>query len=109
MDKERLAVLEAEIDEQLKFIRRLHNEIKEKMSNFKSSPEKIDSMAYKLHNLYCAYEELFEIVANFFENQIERIRYYTNLLRRMKLYIEGIRPNLISEDTYFLIRWIKKI
>ena len=39
----------------------------------------------------------------FFENQIEGIRYHINLLRRMKLYIEGIRPNLLSEDVYLLL------
>ena len=108
MDKERLAILEASIKEQLKLIKKLHEEIKKKIDNFKSSPEAIDSMAYKLHNLYCAYEELFEIVADFFENQIEGIRYHINLLRRMKLYIEGIRPNLISEDVYLLLDELRK-
>ncbi len=108
MDKERLAVLEAGVKEQLNLIKQLHGEIKKKINNFKSSPEAIDSMAYKLHNLYCAYEELFEIVADFFENQIEGIRYHINLLRRMKLYIEGIRPNLLSEDVYLLLDELRK-
>lgn len=65
-------------------------------------------MAYKLHNLYGAYEELFEIIADFFENQIEGTRYHMDLLRRMKLNIEGIRPSLLSQETYLLFDELRR-
>ena len=60
----------------------------------------MDSMAYQLHNLYGAYEQLFEIVAGFFENQIEGARYHIDMLRRMKTEIKGMRPALLSEPAF---------
>lgn len=108
MDRERFSILKAEIEEQLGLIRQIHMRIKEKLATFKNSKDSVDSMAYRLHNLYGAYEELFEIIANFFENQIEGTRYHVDLLRRMKLNIEGIRPSLLSEETYLLFDELRR-
>ncbi|NSW76486.1 MAG: hypothetical protein HPY68_06880, partial [Candidatus Atribacteria bacterium] len=67
-----------------------------------------ESLAYQLHNLYCAYEDLFRIVAGFFENTIDDQRkYHTELLKRMTLFIEGIRPALISEESFKLLNNLK--
>ncbi len=60
-------------------------------------------MAYKIHNLYGACEQLFETVASFFENQIGGSRYHVDLLRRMKTKLKGVRPALISSSTYKLL------
>jgi hypothetical protein len=108
MDKERYALFKAEVEGQLGLVKRLQNGIRDKLDSFDRSEESVDSMAYKLHNLYGAYEQLFEIVADFFENEIEGIRYHAELLRRMKLEIEGIRPSLVSEDTYPLLDELRR-
>lgn len=43
-------------------------------------------------------------MANFFENRIEeRTRYHREILWRMKIPIEGIRPALLSETAYRLL------
>ena len=56
-------------------------------------------MGYQLHNLYGAFEQLFEEVARFFENRVDDTRYHADLIRRMRLHIHGIRPALLSEGT----------
>ncbi len=108
MDKGGLALLRADLSEQWRQVSRLHVRIREKLEDFKESQEGVDSMGYALHNLYCAYEELFEIVAGHFENRIESGRYHANLLKRMKLSIEGVRPALISGETYGLLDELRR-
>ncbi len=62
------------------------------------------SLGYQLHNLYCAFEDLFEVVAGTFENQIgEEGRYHIELLRRLTVAIEGVRPALLSPECYRLL------
>ncbi len=104
----RMTLFRAELSDQWREIGRLHGIVRERLGNFKESQEKVDSMGYKLHNLYCAYEELFEIVAKYFENQVEPERYHADLLRRMKLNIPGVRPALISEGTYALLDELRR-
>ncbi|MEO0123870.1 MAG: hypothetical protein ABIL69_07695 [candidate division WOR-3 bacterium] len=98
MDRGRLATLKAEIDNQMELIEEIYKKIEKRQANFKENDVGIESMAYQLHNLYSAYEELFEIVADYFENEIEGVKYHSDLLHRMKMEIEGIRPPLISKE-----------
>ncbi len=56
-------------------------------------------MGYQLHNLYGAFEQLFEEVARFFESRIEGIQHRAELIRRMQLEIAGIRPALLAAET----------
>ena len=99
MDKEAFAVLEAELRARIRDISRIGSRIGERLGTFAHSAEGVDSMGYQLHNLYGAFEQLFEEVARFFENQIEGIQYHAELIRRMQLEIEGIRPALLSTET----------
>ena len=99
MDKEAFAVLEAELRARVRDIRRIDSRIEKRLGTFVHSAEGVDSMGYQLHNLYGAFEQLFEEVARFFENQIEGIQYHAELIRRMQLEIEGIRPALLSTET----------
>ena len=64
----------------------------------------VESVGYQLHNLYCAFEDLFKIVAKTFENHIEdKSKYHVELLKRMTIRIEKIRPSLLSRETYVLL------
>lgn len=59
------------------------------------------AVAYYLHNLYCAFESMFQRVAEVFENAVaDRTGWHADLLRRMALDIEGVRPHLISAGTW---------
>ena len=58
-------------------------------------------VAYHLHNLYCAFESIFQRVAEVFGNQVsDQAGWHADLLRRMTLDIEGLRPRLLSEQAY---------
>ena len=61
-------------------------------------------MGYQLHNLYCAFEDLFKIIAETFENNIQdKSRYHLELLRRMSISIEGVRPRFLSQESFLLL------
>ena len=90
MDRREIAVLEAELLESYGLIEQVYENILKRRATFRDSEEGVDSIAYRLHNLYGAYERLFEIVVGFFENQIEGTRYHADMLRRMKMKINGI-------------------
>ncbi len=56
---------------------------------------------YLLHNFYTGFEDLMEEVAKTFENAVDDpTRYHRELLKRMKLSVKGIRPALISEESF---------
>ena len=99
MDKGAFSILEAELRARSRDIDRIGGRIEERLSAFAHSAEGIDSMGYQLHNLYGAFEQLFEEVARFFENQIDESRYHADMIRRMQLELQGIRPVLLSADT----------
>ncbi len=108
MDKNRLVILKAEIREQMKIIDGIYERIEKRRADFKKDAVGIESMAYQIHNLYGAYEELFEIVADHFENEIKGARYHADLLHRMKMEIEGLRPQLISDGLYQLFDELRR-
>ena len=99
MDKGAFSVLEAELRARFRDVSRIGDRIEERLGAFAHSAEGVDSMGYQLHNLYGAFEQLFEEVARFFENQIEGIQYHAELVRRMQLEIEGVRPALLAAET----------
>jgi hypothetical protein len=102
--EEALKIFFSDLDFQWQQILEIYNKIEEKMKKLELKPndeELLDSLAYKLHNLYCAYEDLLKIVAKFFDNQIEDTsQYHIEILKRMMIDIKGIRPNLISKEAY---------
>ena len=99
MDKGAFAVLEAGLRARVRDISRIGGRIEERLGTFAHSAEGVDSMGYQLHNFYGAFEQLFEEVARFFENQIDEARYHADMIRRMQLEIEGIRPALLAAET----------
>jgi len=102
VDQARLAVLRAEVEKQLEAIASIYHRIEKRKR--RTSQAYLESLGYQLHNLYCAFEDLFKIVASTFENEVtNRTHYHTELLRRMTMAIEGVRPALLSEETYRLL------
>lgn len=102
--EEQLRVFLAELDAQWKEILKVYLSVDKKSELLKRNIDNEDltnSLAYKLHNLYSAYEDMFKLIAAFFENQIEDMaKYHTDLLKRMLIEIEGIRPNILSEESF---------
>ena len=100
MDEGAFSVLDAELRARCGEIDRIVNRIEERRRTFdRHAAAEVDSLAYQLHNLYSAFEQLFDEVARFFENRIDEARYHADLIRRMRLEIRGIRPALLCEAT----------
>jgi len=102
-DENKIAVFLGEFDYQVKEINRIYEIIQTRTPSVQKNPmpdEVVESIGYWLHNLYCAYEDLFKTICSFWENNITSDSgYHTSLLRRMVFAIEGIRPALLSEDS----------
>ncbi|MHB1256598.1 MAG: ribonuclease toxin HepT-like protein [Dethiobacteraceae bacterium] len=98
MSKERLAVLLAYMKNQRLEINNLLTIIK---SSSTENEEKTVYLGYMLHNLYCALEDIFKRVAEAFENNVDDLsRYHRDLLRRMSFELPGVRPALLTAQTY---------
>jgi len=106
VDQERLTLLKAEIEAQVGEIEKIFTRIEERSK--RKDITSLESLAYQIHNLYCAFEDLFRIVADHFENNFEEEkRYHRELLRRMAISIEGIRPAFLSKETYKLLDFLR--
>jgi hypothetical protein len=65
------------------------------------NPEKLESVAYQLHNFYSATEELLKLVAAHFENNIsDAAQWHSLLLKRMTQPVPGLRPAVLGLDSY---------
>jgi hypothetical protein len=53
-----------------------------------------------LENAYTAVETLFLRISQAFENHLDSRRWHTDLLEKMTLEVQGIRPRVISAATY---------
>lgn len=101
MDSERLAGLVAEMKGQLWLIEKVNVRLQSRIDAGLDTPGQLDSVAYQIHNLYCAIEDLLKLVANAFENNIGVGRdWHKVLLLRLSQPIEGIRPALLSETSW---------
>ena len=102
MEKERLALLKAEVEAQLAVIAEIYHKID--LRKKEAGSVAAESLGYQLHNLYSAFEDLFGLVASFFENQIEdKSRYHSELLKRMTISVEGVRPAFLSRNSFVLL------
>jgi hypothetical protein len=103
MEKGKLAILEAEVVRQENEIERIYSKIDRRATHL-DSEEATESLAYHLHNLYCAYEDLFKLIAEAFENNVdEGLTWHKELLRRMSLEIKGVRHQVISDKSLLLL------
>jgi len=102
--RERIAVFLSDFDLQVNEIEKVYERLEKKSSLLQSSSptsEVVESAGYWLHNLYNALEDLFQLIAGFWENTLDdRGLYHRSLLRRMRLEIEGIRPALLREEMF---------
>lgn len=102
MEQAELSTLRAVLLAQLAQIEAIYAKIEERKPA--RTPVELESLGYQLHNLYCACEELLRLVADRFENRLtDRTRWHRELLLRMSVPIEGVRPALLSPDTFRLL------
>jgi AraC-like DNA-binding protein len=110
MDAAKLALLKADINAQRMTIDRIFTMLEDRAANLsvESSAEKLESVAYQLHNLYGAVEDLFKVIATYFENNIsDSAQWHSRLLQRMTQAVEGVRPAVIRQDSYLQLNSLR--
>jgi hypothetical protein len=102
--QKQIVIFLAEFDHQVEQIESIYNALKKKVTALKKRPvsaETVESAGYWMHNLYCAFEDLFKVIAGFWDNTLNADgEYHVQLLKRMQLNIEDVRPALLSETGY---------
>ncbi len=109
--QDRILVFLAEFDFQVEQIKAIYHKLQKKVAQNEKQPlaqESAESAGYWLHNLYNAYEDLFKLVAGFWENSlISDGEFHVQLLKRMLLRIKDVRPALLSEDCYDILNELR--
>ena len=104
MEKKEIAIFLADFDRQVSQIEKTYeilNSRSQSLSTDAINPETVESIGYWLHNLFSSYEDLFKIVAAYWENNINKSEsFHKSLIRRMVLNIDGVRPALLSEESF---------
>ena len=106
--KYNVALLEADIRDELENLKLLsveYNPIEKLMNLSVEEVSFFDKAAtgYFLHNFYNGCENIFRLIARFFENDLGPQSWHRDLLKRMKLEVEGYRPRLIDDETFNML------
>lgn len=92
-------ILERSIQDDLQTIERLYEELGDPRLE-DMNQEGLIVVAYRLHGLYSAFENIFRNIAKAFENQLDPSSWHRQVLQRMKLDLSPVRPALIDEEAY---------
>jgi hypothetical protein len=90
-------------------IHALYQRLDERVANLHPENQVLmESIAYQIHNIYSAIENLLELIAAHFENHIsDTARWHTALLHRMAIAIPGVRPVVISSESHHLLNGLR--
>jgi hypothetical protein len=106
--KYNVAFLESDIRDELENLKQLSLEYSSIEKLLKFTDEEVSffdkaATGYFLHSFYNGYENIFGMIARFFENDLGPQSWHRDLLKRMKLQIPGYRPRLIDNETYIIL------
>jgi hypothetical protein len=106
-ERNEILILIEEIDKTMTLIEDIDGFYREVQSNELVKLGKTRSTALIVsqifENFYTCIETLFLRISQFFENDIAKEKWHRNLLDKMTLSIEGIRPAVIQNKTYKLL------
>lgn len=104
MDRLDRARLQAELYGQLMWIDQVDQRLRQRVAAGLDTPAQLESIAYQIHNLYCAVEDLLRLVATTFENHIGNGgQWHRVLLLRLSQPVPDVRPAFLSAPTLQLL------
>ncbi|MCL4263000.1 MAG: hypothetical protein KJ069_07280 [Anaerolineae bacterium] len=99
--REKAIILERTVQNDLATIAEIYARIEVIQPDANASEEALIVLAYHLHALYNAFENIFLQIAAAFENNIdEQSGWHSQLLQRMTLDLMPIRPAVIDQEAY---------
>jgi hypothetical protein len=96
-----LLSLLAELDADMELLGELERKNRRALERVqKTGEDELDwsALGYTLHNIYNLLENYFLRIAKFFENMLDPLSWHKDLVQRMTLPIEGVRPALLGRD-----------
>jgi len=102
---EDIYTLEAEIEKSIKALIKIeifYNELKE-LINDRSDTRNAITLSEIIVNYYTCLETVFFRISSFFENNLSKERWHSELLHKMTLHIKGIREPVISDQSYKIL------
>ncbi|MGR3302150.1 MAG: ribonuclease toxin HepT-like protein [Candidatus Scalindua sp.] len=99
--RQKILILKSEILKDNKRLNNLFSKFDEAYNSFLKTKEysKLVESAFYVNQIFSGFERIFKNIAKSFENEIAQDLWHKALIERMALNIEGIRPNVISEET----------
>jgi len=109
MDSEQLVILKVDVQAQLNLIKKVDERLKERANHLQDDDSiLLESIAYQIHNLYSAIEDLLKLIANYFENNISNSsQWHSLLLQRMTIIVPQVRPAVLGSETYTLLNALR--
>ena len=97
----KVLILVNSIRRDLEAIGAIYDELERHPLTAKTQQETLIVVAYYLHNLYSAFENIFQNIAALFENSVDEVgRWQAQLLERMRLDVMPLRPAVIDDTAY---------
>jgi hypothetical protein len=101
----RIELLRADLEDELSKLEKLEKEFGDVAEKLNLPQEQVPTydrgaIGYLLHSFYNMCENMFLLIARFFENDLGPKDWHRDLLKRMKLEIPGYRPRVIDGELY---------
>jgi uncharacterized protein YutE (UPF0331/DUF86 family) len=109
MDSAAQLIFVTDLKAQLATLRRIAKRLDDRATGLASDDiVRMESVAYQLHNFYNAVEDLLKLIAAHFENNIsDSAQWHSALLQRMMQNIPGIRPPVLSFETFTTLNTLR--
>ncbi len=106
---EKLLVLKRSIESDLQVIEDLYTKLQSPPLTVDIPEDTLIGVAYRLHNIYSAFENIFTNIAASFENSIDSSgHWHAQLLKRMRLDTMPLRPAVIDERMYIALNEMRQ-
>ena len=97
---EKFLILERNVQSDLAVIERIYSELGEPELAESDEQDALIVVAYRLHSLYSAFENIFRNIATSFENHLDPSSWHRQLLERMRLDLSPVRPAVIDKEAF---------
>lgn len=98
---DKILILMNSVRRDLEAIATIYGELERHPLKADTDDDTLIVIAYHLHNLYNAFENVFQNITAVFENAVDDVeRWHVQLLERMRLDVMPLRPAVIDDRAY---------